>query len=54
MLDAATRGMDPAPGEGNHTHEGLYHSSFVKVLTNLTDLGPEDGGTGKHNPLALA
>ena len=52
MLDAATRGMDPAPGEGNHAHDGLYHSSFVKVLTNLTDLGPEDGGTGKRNPLA--
>ena len=24
---------------------GLLHSSFVKTLTNLTDLGPEDGGT---------
>ena len=35
------------PDEGNHTKDGLYHSSFVKVLTNLTDLnGPEDGGTG--------
>ena len=24
---------------------GLYHYSFVKALTNLTDLGPDDGGT---------
>lgn len=28
-----------------HTSHGLYHFSFVKTLTNLTDLGPEDGGT---------
>ena len=27
------------------TREGLYHFSFVKALTNLTDLGPDDGGT---------
>jgi hypothetical protein len=33
------------PDEGNHTKHGLFHSSFVKILTNLTDLGPEDGGT---------
>jgi hypothetical protein len=32
-------------GEWQHTKNGLYHSSFVKVLTNLTDIGPEDGGT---------
>lgn len=24
---------------------GLYHCAFVKTLTNLTDLGPDDGGT---------
>ena len=28
-----------------HTDEGLFHYSFVKTLTNLTDLGPDDGGT---------
>ena len=40
------RGMVPATtGDGNHLHDGLFHSSFVKVLTNLTDLGPDDGGT---------
>jgi hypothetical protein len=33
------------PGYGIHYKNGLYHSSFVKVLTNLTDLGPDDGGT---------
>jgi hypothetical protein len=30
---------------GTHTQHGLFHCSFVKTLTNLTDLGPEDGGT---------
>lgn len=30
---------------GSHTRHGLYHSNFVKTLTNLTDLGPEDGRT---------
>ena len=25
--------------------DGLYHYPFVKTLTNLTDLGPDDGGT---------
>jgi hypothetical protein len=24
---------------------GLFHCHFVKTLTNLTDLGPDDGGT---------
>ena len=24
---------------------GLYHCNFVKTITNLTDLGPDDGGT---------
>ena len=28
-----------------HTHGGLFHCNFVKTLTNLTDLGPDDGGT---------
>jgi hypothetical protein len=26
-----------------HTDKGLYHYSFVKTLTNLSDLGPDDG-----------
>lgn len=30
---------------GSHTKNGLFHCSFVKTLTNLTDLGPDDGGT---------
>ncbi len=30
---------------GTHTSAGLFHCNFVKTLTNLTDLGPEDGGT---------
>ncbi len=30
---------------GSHAKHGLFHCSFVKTLTNLTDLGPEDGGT---------
>ncbi len=25
--------------------DGLFHCHFVKTLTNLTDLGPDDGGT---------
>ncbi len=29
----------------NHNDKGLYHYSFIKALTNLTDLGPDDGGT---------
>jgi hypothetical protein len=33
------------PGIGTYTENGLYHCTFVKTLTNLTDLGPEDGGT---------
>jgi ectoine hydroxylase-related dioxygenase (phytanoyl-CoA dioxygenase family) len=27
------------------SNDGLYHCHFVKTLTNLTDLGPDDGGT---------
>lgn len=30
---------------GSHTRHGLYHCNFVKTLTNLTVLGPDDGGT---------
>jgi hypothetical protein len=30
---------------GSHTVGGLYHCNFVKTLTNLTDIGPDDGGT---------
>lgn len=48
------RGMNPSvDGDGNHIHDGLFHSSFVKVLTNLTDLGPEDGGTGESTQFRL-
>ncbi len=36
------RGINPAY---QHYDKGLYHFSFVKALTNLTDLGPDDGGT---------
>lgn len=36
---------------------GLYHCPFVKTLTNLTDLGPDDGGTvviaGSHKLLGV-
>ncbi|NKB70480.1 MAG: hypothetical protein GKR89_25705 [Candidatus Latescibacteria bacterium] len=30
---------------GGHQKNGLFHCNFVKTLTNLTDLGPDDGGT---------
>ncbi|MBA3708136.1 MAG: phytanoyl-CoA dioxygenase family protein [Planctomycetes bacterium] len=30
---------------GSHIANGLYHCCFVKTLTNLTELGPDDGGT---------
>ncbi|HAA76099.1 TPA: hypothetical protein DCE37_13370 [Candidatus Latescibacteria bacterium] len=36
------RGINPAY---SHYENGLYHFSFIKALTNLTDLGPDDGGT---------
>ncbi|MCX5658315.1 MAG: phytanoyl-CoA dioxygenase family protein [Planctomycetota bacterium] len=29
----------------SHAMHGLYHCSFVKTLTMLTDVGPNDGGT---------
>jgi hypothetical protein len=30
---------------GSHIRNDLYHCNFVKALTNLVDLGPDDGGT---------
>jgi hypothetical protein len=33
------------PGFGTYTENGLFHCVFVKTLTNLTELGPDDGGT---------
>lgn len=33
------------PHYGTYTENGLYHCNFVKTLTNLTELGPDDGGT---------
>ena len=33
------------PESQSFTVNGLYHCTFVKAITNLTDLGQEDGGT---------
>ena len=33
------------PGFDSYQHDDLYHCTFVKALTNLTDMGPDDGGT---------
>lgn len=33
------------PKFGTYFENGLYHCNFVKTLTNLTELGPDDGGT---------
>ena len=33
------------PGYWSYTENGLFHCTVVKALTNLTDLGPDDGGT---------
>ena len=30
---------------GTYEENGLFHCHFVKTLTNLTELGPDDGGT---------
>ena len=30
---------------GTYVENGLFHCTFVKTLTNLTELGPDDGGT---------
>ena len=37
------RGTDIA--FAGHSQNGLFHCNFVKTLTNLTELGPDDGGT---------
>ncbi|MBT7594333.1 MAG: hypothetical protein HN559_05460 [Gemmatimonadetes bacterium] len=34
-----------AVDQGTYTENGLFHCTFVKTLTNLTDLEPDDGGT---------
>ncbi|MBM3262868.1 MAG: phytanoyl-CoA dioxygenase family protein [candidate division Zixibacteria bacterium] len=34
-----------SPDIGTYTDNGLYHCTFVKTLTNVTELGPDDGGT---------
>ena len=46
------------PPYGTYSGNGLFHSNFVKTLSNLTELGPDDGGTvviaGSHKiPLPL-
>lgn len=45
------------PDQGTYTENGLFHCTFVKTLTNLTELGPDDGGTvciaGSHKIKAL-
>ena len=33
------------PLDVSYTYDDLYHCTFLKTLTNLTDLGPGDGGT---------
>ena len=33
------------PDVGTYVENGLTHCIFVKTLTNLTELGPDDGGT---------
>ena len=33
------------PGSWSYSKNGLYHCTIVKALTNLTDLGLDDGGT---------
>jgi hypothetical protein len=59
--EAAINDRDPEAGElgpgdygfhtgtrpqfGTYTERDLYHCNFVKTLTNLTELGPDDGGT---------
>ena len=37
------RGADPVTG--GYVREGRYHGNFIKALTYLTDVGPDDGGT---------
>ena len=49
------RGFDPA---FSYRSKGLFHCPFVKCLTNLTDLGPDDGGTtviaGSHKMVDIS
>ena len=33
------------PGFDSYIYDDLYHCTFTRTLTNLTDLGPDDGGT---------
>ena len=44
------------PGEITYYDNGLFHCNFVKSITNLSDLGPDDGGTcviaGSHKVAA--
>lgn len=37
------RGVDIP--SGSHEKNGLFHCNFIKTLTWLTDIGPDDGGT---------
>ena len=47
-----------SPDVGTYVENGLFHCTFVKTLTNLTELGPDDGGTvviaGSHKVNATA
>jgi len=46
--DKSKQGYGFHRGAGSHFTwhgNGLFHCHFVKTLTNLTDLGPDDGGT---------
>ena len=43
-------------GEASHERGELIHCNFVKTLTNLTELGPDDGGAShryRRLPLRL-
>lgn len=33
------------PGWGTWTENGLFHCAMARTFTNLTDIGPDDGGT---------
>ena len=48
LADRNTGGYGFHRGAGTHLvyhKQGMFHCQFVKCLTNLTDLGPDDGGT---------
>jgi hypothetical protein len=34
-----------SPAWGTFTRNGLFHTTMVRAMTNLTELGPDDGGT---------